>query len=87
MDFKKCPRCGSFYTSVLAVCQKCQINENLDIQKLKDYFDENDDYEEMDVQEISYHTGITPGNVSRFMISEDFSEYLTPEEPKNTNIQ
>ena len=79
MDFKKCPRCGNFYTSILAVCQKCQTNENIDIQKLKNYFDETEDYKEMDVQEISYHTGITPGNLSRYMISEDFSEYVTQE--------
>lgn len=59
----------------------------MDIQKLKDYFEENDDYEEMDVQEISYHTGITPGNLSRYMISDDFSEYLTHEESNKKNRQ
>lgn len=82
MDFKKCPRCGNFFNSEFDVCQKCQINENLDIQKLKNYFDENSDIEDYTMQDISVQTGISSRNLNRFMISEEFAGYVN-----NSNLE
>lgn len=76
MEFKKCPRCGNFFTSDIDVCQSCKTNENLDIQKLKNYFEENESAEGYTVQEISVQTGINSRNLNRFLINDEFSGYM-----------
>lgn len=78
MDFKKCPRCGNFYHSELEVCEKCTTNENLDIQKLRNYFSENVNGEYGTVQEISVQTGINSRNLNRYLIGEEFAEKVNP---------
>lgn len=76
MEFKKCPRCGNFFTSEIDVCQSCKNNENLDIQKLKSYFEENESAEGYTVQEISVQTGINSRNLNRFLLNDEFSDYM-----------
>lgn len=76
MEFKKCPRCGNFFTSDIDVCQACRTNENLDIQKLKNYFEENESVEGYTVQEISVQTGINSRNINRFLLNDEFSDYM-----------
>ncbi|MBP3463510.1 MAG: hypothetical protein ACI4VN_02545 [Clostridia bacterium] len=76
MEFKKCPRCGNFFHSEIDVCQACKTNESLDIQKLKNYFEENDAKEGFTVQELSVQTGINSRNLNRFLLNEEFSEYI-----------
>ncbi len=73
MDFRKCPRCGSFYHSDCEVCQNCKTNENLDVQKLRNYFEENGVGMDTTVQEISVQTGINSRNLNRYLISEEFA--------------
>ena len=73
MDFRKCPRCGSFYHSDCEVCQNCKTNENLDVQKLRNYFEENGVGMGTTVQEISVQTGINSRNLNRYLISEEFA--------------
>ena len=76
MEFKKCPRCGNFFNSEMDVCQACKTNESLDIQKLKNFF-EQDDYEDgVTVQEISMQTGINSRNLNRYLLNDDFSGYI-----------
>lgn len=82
MEFKKCPRCGSFFHSDMEVCQKCQSNENLDIEKLKNYFEENSNSGEYTIQDISVQTGISSLNLNRYLISDEFSGYI-----KNGNLE
>ena len=82
MEFKKCPRCGSFFHSDMEVCQKCQSNENLDIEKLKNYFEENSNSKEYTIQDISVQTGISSLNLNRYLISDEFSRYI-----KNGNLE
>ena len=77
MEFKKCPRCGNSFTSDIDVCQSCKTNENLDIQKLKNYFEENESTEGYTVQEISVQTGINSRNLNRFLLNDEFSYYMT----------
>jgi len=82
MDFKKCPRCGNFFHSELDVCQNCKTNESLDIQKLKTYFEENENAEGYTVQGISVETGINSRNLNRFLLNEEFSGYMNKENTK-----
>ena len=72
MEFKKCERCGGFYTGISVVCESCISKENLDMSKLKNYFEmsvengaeiTNDIIPNMDT--ISYETGITTKNLTR----------------------
>ena len=79
MDFKKCPRCGNFFNSEFNVCQNCQVNESLDIQKLKSYFEENVGAQQYSMQEISAFTGISSRNLNRYMVSEEFAGYIKQE--------
>lgn len=76
MEFKKCPRCGNFFHSEIDVCQACKTNESLDIQKLRNYFEENETKEGFTVQELSVQTGINSRNLNRFLLNEEFSEYI-----------
>lgn len=73
MEFKKCPRCGNFFHSELEVCQSCKTNENLDVQKLKNYFEENGNGINTTVQEISVQTGINSRNLNRYLLNKEFS--------------
>lgn len=73
MEFKKCPRCGNFFHSDFEVCQSCKRNENLDVQKLKNYFEQNGTGINATVQEISIQTGINSRNLNRFLLNEEFA--------------
>ena len=86
MDFKKCPRCGSFFHSDLNVCHNCLTNENLDKQKLKSYFEDNNSYESASIQDISIETGISARNINRYMITEEFSKYVGDISEENQTI-
>lgn len=70
------PSLWKFFTSEIDVCQSCRTNENLDIQKLKNYFEENESAEGYTVQEISVQTGINSRNLNRFLINDEFSGYM-----------
>ena len=71
MEFKKCPRCGNFYITEMQVCQNCVSSENLDVAKLKNYFEEYGTG--ATVQDISIKTGINSKNVNRFLLNKEFS--------------
>jgi len=65
MELKKCPRCGSFYTSELFVCQNCRTNETLDVETVKNYIVQyglNESAEEM-----SMKTGVNLNNINRYL--------------------
>lgn len=79
MEFKKCPRCGNFFHSDADVCQICKTNENLDIQKLKSFFEQNACINGITVQEISVETGINSRNLNRFLLNDEFSRYINQE--------
>lgn len=79
MEFKKCPRCGNFFHSDMDVCQACKTNENLDIQKLKNFFEQNTCTTGITVQEISVETGINSRNLNRFLLNDEFSGYINQE--------
>lgn len=75
MEFKKCERCGSFFASLNSVCNNCMQKENLDLSKLKNYFDEMYESSENieinhNIEDISYATGITSKNLTRQLQNE-----------------
>ncbi len=70
MEFKKCARCGCFFVTDGDVCTSCMPKDRLDIFKLKNYFEENNNYSS--VQNISISTGISAKNVSRYINNGNF---------------
>ncbi len=71
MEFKKCPRCGNFFVTDMQVCGNCIASENLDVAKLKGYFEEYG--AGATIQDISIKTGINSKNLNRFLLNEEFS--------------
>lgn len=65
MDFNKCNRCGCFYVAEGDTCPSCQTKDNNEISKLNTYFTETENAS-VDVHELSYVTGISVKNLSRF---------------------
>ena len=78
MEFRKCPRCGSFFHSEADVCQNCKTNELLDVQKLRAFFEENEGViaSDITVHELSVQTGINAKNLNRYLVQDEFSGFL-----------
>lgn len=72
MEFKKCDRCGCFYTSNDNVCCNCLVKDNSDLSKFKTYMEENN-FTELSLNNISIETGISKKNLNRFLSYDDFS--------------
>ena len=69
MEFKKCARCGCFFVTDGDVCSNCMPKDRLDISKLRDYFEEN---ENTSVDTISIDTGISTKNLTRYLSNNKF---------------
>ena len=74
MEFKKCERCGCFYTSNDSVCYNCLTKDKYEMSKFKNYINENNLSEINSLNEISSQTGISNKNLNRFLGYEDFSD-------------
>lgn len=72
MEFKKCERCGCFFTTSDNVCQNCMPRENFELSKLRNYFDENSNSNS--IQDISVNTGISVKNLNRYLGENEFSK-------------
>ena len=72
MEFKKCQRCGCFFVSTNNICENCLSKDNLDISKLKNYFDNNDDIPSF--YTIIEDTGISEKNLTRYLQNNNFIE-------------
>ena len=72
MEFKRCARWGSFFTSDSEVCLRCNKKVNADVLKLKNFLeDAQEDITNKD--ELSIHTGISIKNLNRYLNLEEFS--------------
>lgn len=71
MELKKCPRCGNFYNSEIAVCQDCKTNESLDVEKVKGYIEQYGPCEA--AEEMAIKTGVNLKNINRYL--SDSSSY------------
>lgn len=69
MEFKKCARCGSFFVTDGEVCYNCIPKDRLDICKLKNYFEENNNNS---IDTIAVNTGISTRNVNRYINNGNF---------------
>ena len=83
MEFKKCERCGCFFTSDDCVCPKCAPKDKCEISILKDYLTETSSIDS--IQSICNTTGISEKNIYRYLESKDFKK-LTADLNLNGNI-
>ena len=79
MVFKKCERCGCFYTSGDAVCPKCTPKDLLEMEKLETYLAENTT---SSLSEICIETGISAKNLNRYLENDKFAKAFE----KQTNL-
>ena len=71
MEFKKCTRCGNFFITNTIICGDCLNKENLEISKLRSYFEINDG-EIPSMEHLSLQTGIAIKNLNRQLQEHDF---------------
>ncbi len=64
MEFKKCVRCGCFFSTNNNVCCNCESKDKLDIYKLNTL---DDDININSIEDLSMSTGITINNLNRFI--------------------
>lgn len=74
MYFKKCMRCGCFFSSSESICSNCASKDESDINRLKDYFENTTEISS--VYDISANTGISSKNLTRFLETPDFTNYV-----------
>lgn len=72
MEFKRCERCGCFFTSSDNICSNCLCKDNVDILKLKDYFNDNENIPSF--ESLSLSTGISEKNLIRYLQNNEFIE-------------
>lgn len=77
MNFKKCLRCGCFFSSVDEICPNCAPKDNFEMSKLKTFL--NNQIEDTSVSAISKCTGIDESNINRFMNNKDFIKSVQKE--------
>lgn len=73
MEFKKCERCGCFFTSVGDTCINCSPKDRLEMNKLKNFLEGTHSVAGINMDSISYNTGITIKNLNRFLGTDEFS--------------
>ena len=83
MNFKKCLRCGCFFSSVDDICPNCAPKDNFEMSKLKTFL--TNQVEDASVADISKGTVIDESNINRFMNNKDFIKAVKKEK-KNIDI-
>lgn len=71
MELKKCDRCGRFFVSSNSVCYNCETKDRQDIYNLNNFI--NSSPEELSIDSLSFNTGISIKNISRFIENNDIS--------------
>ena len=71
MEFKKCARCGCFFTSNNNICCNCEAKDASDISKLNSFIDSSNDITSID--ELSTSTGVSLNNINRFIDEKKFN--------------
>ncbi len=77
MNFKKCVRCGCFFSSVDEVCPNCSPKDNFEMSKLKTFL--VNQVEEASITDIIKETGIEESNLNRFMNNKNFMKDVNKE--------
>jgi len=71
MEFKKCVRCGCFFTSVDNVCCNCESKDRFDIAKLNNILEDNENFDS--IEELSSFSGVSLNNLNRFISNNKIS--------------
>ena len=71
MEFKKCLRCGCFFTSNDNVCCNCESKDRFDIAKLNNILEDNENFNS--IEELSSISGINLNNLNRFIKNNKIS--------------
>lgn len=74
MEFKKCERCGCFFTSNDNVCYNCLTKDRFEMSKFKTFIEENNINQINSLNDLSIQTGISSKNLNRFLGYEDFND-------------
>lgn len=74
VEARKCVRCGAMYISDTEVCGNCQKKDGAEIYRLKGFFENEIQAENLTQGEIAIATGITNKNLSRFLGHEEFKD-------------
>ncbi len=69
MEFKKCMRCGCFFSTNNDVCCNCESKDRLDIAKLNTVIDEEIPINS--IQDLSIVSGVTINNLNRFIKNKE----------------
>lgn len=69
MEFKKCLRCGCFFSSSNNICLNCESKDKADLAKLDNFI--NQDIPFNSLYDVSFNTGITIKNLNRFIENKD----------------
>ncbi len=77
MNFKKCLRCGCFFSSADDICPNCTPKDNFEMSKLKSFLVQQT--EEPTIADISKGTGIEETNINRFMSNKNFLKEVKKE--------
>ena len=84
MVFKKCDRCGCFFTDTSDTCCNCSKKDAKDIAKLKMYFEEAS-VSSSSIDSISLDTGITLKNLNRFLKDKSIESYVDADSINNNS--
>lgn len=87
MKFNTCSRCGCFFASKDDVCPSCKSKDEIDKDTLKTYLDNSDN--NISINSLSFNSGVEIKNISRYMQSNEFSNYkklLTDKDNGNIKI-
>ena len=74
MEFRKCDRCGCFFTSNENVCYNCLTKDKFEMSKFKTFIEENNISNINSLSDLSIQTGISARNLNRFLEQEDFND-------------
>lgn len=75
MEFKKCERCGCFFVSADRVCANCLNKDNIDISKMRNFFQTTEREEVTPTFDaLVSNTGISEKNLTRYLENSEFIE-------------
>lgn len=74
MNFNKCSRCGCFFVTEGSICPNCKPKDQMEMNILKDYIEENSGLE-YNMDQVISSTGISNKNLNRFLTQKQFSDF------------
>ena len=82
MNFNKCSRCGCFFMNSSSVCPNCAPKDELEMNRLKNFIEENSS-ENYTIDAIISSTGSSAKNLNRFLEQKQFTNFATQIQNEN----